>query len=41
MSIVFSGRYRIDLNLTEGNRKKVLAMGKLYLSVSNHRIEQY
>ena len=36
-----SGRYRFDVNLTEANRKNVIATGKLYLGDSGHRIEQY
>ena len=36
-----SGRYRLDVNLTEANREKVLVMAKLYLAVSDHRIEQF
>ena len=39
--LVPSGRYRFDVNLTEANRKNVIATGKLYLGDSGHRIEQY
>lgn len=34
-----SGRYRVDFNLTEGNRDKVLIMFKMYIAVSDYRIE--
>lgn len=36
-----SGRYRIDGVLTEADKKTVIASGKVYASVSDHRIEQY
>lgn len=39
--LIPSGRYRVDANLTDGNRKKVLAMASMYLSVSDHRIERF
>lgn len=32
-----SGRYRVDLNVTEGDRKTVLVMAQLFLSISDHR----
>lgn len=37
--LVPSGRYRVDFNLTEGDRKRILIHGKLYFSISDHRIE--
>lgn len=36
-----SGRYRLDINVTEGNENNVIFMIKIFLSVSDHRIEQY
>ena len=36
-----SGRYRLDVNMTEGNKKNVIFMAKLYIAVSDHRIEQF
>lgn len=39
--LVPSGRYRVDANVTDGNRKKVLAMASAYFSVSDHRIERF
>lgn len=38
--LIPSGRYRLDFNLTETNKKNVF-MAKLYFSVSDYRIEQY
>lgn len=37
--IVPAGRYRIDFNVTEGDRKTLLGGGSLYASISDHRIE--
>ena len=39
--LVPSGRYRLDVNLTEENKEKVIVMLQLFASVSDHRIEQY
>lgn len=36
-----SGRFRMDVNLTEGYRKRVFFISKTYFSVSDHRIEQF
>lgn len=36
-----SGRYRMDVNFTEGNRKKTYVESKFFFSISDHRIEQY
>lgn len=36
-----SGRYRMDINITEGNRKTSIFVGKVFFSISDHRIEQY
>lgn len=37
--IVPAGRYRVDFNFTEGDRKTPLVEGALYVSISDHRIE--
>lgn len=36
-----SGRYRFDVNLTDANKIDVVVMGKLFFTVSDHRIEQF
>lgn len=36
-----SGRYRLDINITESDKKTSIFSAKLYMSVSDHRIEQY
>lgn len=36
-----SGRFRIDVNLTEGYHGRVFFMMKLYAKVSDHRVEQF
>ena len=36
-----SGRYRFDVNLTEANKIDAVFMGKLFFTVSDHRIEQF
>lgn len=38
--LIPSGRYRLDINVTDGSRKLTVFMGKLFFSVSDHRIEQ-
>lgn len=37
--LVPSGRYRIDVNVTNENRKIPLFIGQVFFSVSDHRIE--
>lgn len=37
--LVPSGRYRLNVNLTESDRSKVLGGCVLYVSVSDHRVE--
>lgn len=37
--IMPSGRYRVDVELTESDRKNVLASAQFYSSISDHRIE--
>lgn len=37
--IVPAGRYRIDLNITEGYFGKTLVDAKIYGSISDHRVE--
>lgn len=37
--IIPAGRYKIDFNYTEGDRKTVLLAASLYASISDHRIE--
>lgn len=34
-----AGRYKIEANLTEGDRKTVLTGGAVFFSISDHRIE--
>lgn len=37
-----SGRYRLDVNFTEGNKARtVMFMAKMFVSVSDHRVETY
>lgn len=36
-----SGRYRLDVNFTEGKKGNVLLMAKMFVSVSDHRVEIY
>lgn len=36
-----SGRFRLDVNLTEGYRGKVFFMMKMYITISDHRVEQF
>lgn len=38
--LIPSGRYRLDINVTDGSRKLLVFSGKLFFSVSDHRIEQ-
>lgn len=38
--LVPSGRYRVDVDLTEGKKDNVIVMVSLYVEVSDHRIEQ-
>lgn len=38
-TIIPSGRYRLDFQVAEGDRRKVIGGSKLYFSVSDHRIE--
>lgn len=37
--IVPSGRYRVDMIMTESDQKKILMNASIYFSVSDHRIE--
>ncbi|XP_037024080.1 uncharacterized protein LOC119065978 [Bradysia coprophila] len=37
--IMPAGRYRVDINVTEGGRKSLLLGATVYFSVSDHRIE--
>lgn len=39
--LIPSGRFRLDVNLTEGNRGDPLAELKIYFSVSDHRVERF
>lgn len=36
-----AGKFRIDINITSGNRKIVFAMTQLFISISDNRIEQF
>lgn len=36
-----SGRYRFDATITEGNRSIIFAHTEYYITLSDHRIEQY
>lgn len=36
-----AGRYRLDANITEGNKKNVLIKGQLFFSISDHRLEKF
>lgn len=39
--MVPSGRYRMDLNVTEADRNNVIVASKLFFAVSDHRVEQF
>lgn len=39
--LVPAGRFRLDVNVTDGTKKHVLAITHLYISVSDHRVEQF
>lgn len=36
-----SGRYRMDIDITEANRKTTIFVSQVFFSISDHRIEQY
>lgn len=36
-----SGQYRLDFNVTEGNRSHVLFIAKIFFSISDNRIERF
>lgn len=36
-----AGRYRIDFNLSQGHTSAPMFIGKLFASVSDHRVEQF
>lgn len=36
-----SGRYRLDVNVTEANRKNVIVQSMVYFSVSDNRVDQF
>lgn len=36
-----SGRYRFDINLTEGYHGREFSSMKLYITISDHRVEQF
>lgn len=38
--IMPAGRYRMDFNVTEGNRSNVLFISKIFFSISDNRIER-
>lgn len=38
--LIPSGRYRMDINITNENRQIPIFVGKLFFSVSDHRIER-
>lgn len=40
-SILPSGRFRVEINLTEGYRKRVFFASKLFFAISDNRIEQF
>lgn len=39
-SLIPAGKYRIDVNITEKNRKNVILVTQTYATVSDNRIEQ-
>lgn len=36
-----AGRYRVDINITDGTKKKLLVKSQFFLSVSDHRVERF
>lgn len=36
-----SGRYRVDINVTNGYKEQALAMTRLFFGISDTRIEQF
>lgn len=39
-SLIPAGKYRIDVNITENNRKNVILLTRTYVNVPDNRIEQ-